>query len=312
MEAAVAAGHPATTAAGLEILESGGSAADAAVAAVLASCVAETLMTGLLGGGHAIYFDAPTGRVRNLDCFVAVPGLDAQRPPGELLHLEVPFGEEIVHYVVGPASCGVPGLPAGLSALWGEHGLLPWPRLVEPALRLARGGVDLPPAHAACLAMLAPVMTMNEGAAIYAPRGLLLQAGGRLEQPGLEAALDAVADEGAHGAVYGGSLGESLVALCAERDGLVTYADLDVYEARWQEPLEWPYLDGTLCTRGGLSGIAEAVQGRRVHGSSASSSAARTRWPSPPSGSRRRGTRTPGRRSHPRSPPSWSRSRATG
>lgn len=259
MEAAVAAGHPATTAAGLEILESGGSAADAAVAAVLAACVAETVMTGLLGGGHAIYLDAPTGQLRNLDCFVAVPGLDAQGPPGELLHLEVPFGAEIVHYAVGPASCGVPGLPAGLSALWREHGLLPWPRLVEPALRLARGGVDLPPAHAACLAMLAPVMTMNEGAAIYAPGGLLLQAGGRLEQPGLEAALEALADEGAHGAVYGGSLGESLLALCAERGGLVTSADLDAYEARWQEPVECPYLDGTLRTRGGLSGIAEAV-----------------------------------------------------
>ena len=54
----VAAGHPATAAAGVEILAEGGSAADAAVAAGLASCVAETVMTGLLGGGHAIYLDA--------------------------------------------------------------------------------------------------------------------------------------------------------------------------------------------------------------------------------------------------------------
>ena len=53
----VAAGHPATVAAGIEILEDGGTAADAAVAACLASCVAETVMTGLLGGGHAIYWD---------------------------------------------------------------------------------------------------------------------------------------------------------------------------------------------------------------------------------------------------------------
>ena len=54
MRAAVAAGHPATVDAGIEILEEGGNAADAAVAAALASCVAETVMTGLLGGGHAI------------------------------------------------------------------------------------------------------------------------------------------------------------------------------------------------------------------------------------------------------------------
>ena len=75
----VAAGHPATAAAGVEILDEGGSAADAAVAAGLASCVAETVMTGLLGGGHAIYLDAATGTARNLDCFCAVPGLGA--PP---------------------------------------------------------------------------------------------------------------------------------------------------------------------------------------------------------------------------------------
>ena len=63
---AVAAGHPATADAGAEILAEGGSAADATVAACLASCVAETVMTGLLGGGHAIHFDASTRRVANL------------------------------------------------------------------------------------------------------------------------------------------------------------------------------------------------------------------------------------------------------
>ena len=50
----------------------------------------------------------------------------------------VPFGEELVHYAVGPASCAVPGRPGGLDALWRAHGRLPWARLVEPALRLAR------------------------------------------------------------------------------------------------------------------------------------------------------------------------------
>ena len=94
----VAAGHQATTAAGIEILAEGGTAADAGVAACLASCVAETVMTGLLGGGHGIYFDAASGRTRNLDCFVAVPGLGAEPREPELIHLEVPFGAELVHY----------------------------------------------------------------------------------------------------------------------------------------------------------------------------------------------------------------------
>ena len=129
MTAGVAAGHPATAAAGVEVLADGGTAADAAVAAGLASCVAETVMTGLLGGGHAIYLDANTGLARNLDCFCAVPGLGAARREPELLHLDVPFGEELVHYAVGPASCAVPGVPAGLHALWRAHGRLRWSRL---------------------------------------------------------------------------------------------------------------------------------------------------------------------------------------
>src|SRR5436853_1751698 len=91
---AVAAGHPATAAAGVEILADGGGAADAAVAAGLASCVAETVMTGLLGGGHAVYYEAASGTVWNLDCFCAVPGLGAEPREPELVQLKVPFGAE--------------------------------------------------------------------------------------------------------------------------------------------------------------------------------------------------------------------------
>src|ERR1700752_5020333 len=90
----VAGGHPATARAGAEILADGGTAADAAVAAALASCVAETVMTGLLGGGHAIYFGAASGSTRNLDCFCAVPGLGAPPREAELVHMDVPFGAE--------------------------------------------------------------------------------------------------------------------------------------------------------------------------------------------------------------------------
>ena len=258
MQAAVAAGHPATVAAGIEALEEGGSAADAAVAACLASCVAETVMTGLLGGGHAIYFDAASGRVRNLDCFVAVPGLGAAGQTVDPVELEVPFGTELVHYTIGIASCGVPGIPAGLATLHAEHCRLPWPRLVEPALRLAREGVDFPPAHAACLAMLAPVMTMNEGARIYAPGGGLLPAGARLEQPGLVRALELLAAEGPR-SVYEGTIGKALLELVRERGGLVTEPDLAAYDAVWADPVEVPYAGTRFATRGGLSRVPETL-----------------------------------------------------
>jgi gamma-glutamyltranspeptidase/glutathione hydrolase len=253
-----AAGHPATTDVAVAVLEAGGSAADAAVAGSLASCVAETVMTGFLGGGHAIYFDAAAARALNLDCFVAVPGLGGGWSEPQLDVLPVRFGEELVHYAVGPASCGVPGLPAGLAALWGRFGRLPWPEVVAPAVELARSGVELPEAHAACLAMLAPVMTMNEGAQIYSPGGTVLRAGDVLRQPGLEEALLIVASEGAR-SIYSGSLAERFLELLRERGGTVGAADLGAYEPRWSEPVGTDFAGTRFLTRAGLAGIVEPL-----------------------------------------------------
>jgi gamma-glutamyltranspeptidase/glutathione hydrolase len=255
MNAGVAAGHPATCAAGIEILEEGGSAADAAVAASLASCVAETVMTGLLGGGHAIYWDAGSGRARNLDCFVAVPWGRG----GAMVELRVPFGEELVHYAVGAASCGVPGVPAGLDALWRAHGRLPWERLVEPALRLAADGVAMPTAHVRCLEMLAPVFTLDEGSRIYSPGGRLLGDGDLLEQPGLVRALELLRDEGAR-SVYNGTLGAALLELMRERGGRVTERDLETYAAQWSEPAGVDFRGTRVWTRAGLSGVPSTLR----------------------------------------------------
>src|SRR5918999_1993466 len=140
MRAGVAAGHPATAEVGIEVLADGGTAADAVVAMGLASCVAESVMSGLLAGCHAIAFDG--SRVSNLDGFAAVP---ADR--GDMVEVPVPFGDEVVLYEIGAASCAIPGLPAALGELWGRLGRLPWKRLVEPALALARTGVVLPEMH---------------------------------------------------------------------------------------------------------------------------------------------------------------------
>jgi gamma-glutamyltranspeptidase/glutathione hydrolase len=248
MRAAAAAGHPATAEAGAEILAEGGTAADAAVAMCLASCVAETVMTGLLGGGHAIWWDG--ARARTLDCFVAVPS-----GAGRLVDLPVVFGEDVVHYAIGPASCAVPGVPAGLEALWQAGGSLPWARLAEPALRLAGDGVAMPPAHAVCLAMLEPVMKLGHGAGIYAPHGRTLAAGDRLSQPGLADAIRVLVEEGPR-SLYVGTLAEALLQV----DGItLTPADLAGYDATWGEPAVVEYHGAHVFTRGGLSGVPELL-----------------------------------------------------
>ena len=250
LPSAVAAGHPATVAAGIEILEEGGTAADAAVAACLASCVAETVMTGLLGGGHAIYWDGSDAW--NLDCFVDVPA-GTGAPP---VALQVPFGEELVHYAVGPGTCAVPALPRGLEALHKRFGRLRWARLVEPALGIARAGVTMPPAHAACLAMLAPVFTMQpDGARIYAPAGRPLEADETLDQPGIVRALELLAAEGPESAYTG-----SIAALVAAVEGIgVSRADLERYEPRWTRPAALDWVGHRFLTRAGLSGVRETV-----------------------------------------------------
>ncbi len=208
-------------------------------------------MTGLLGGGHAIYWDGR--RAVNLDCFVTVP----RGRSGGVIELAVPFGEEVVHYAVGPGTCGVPGLPAGLDALWRRYGRLPWPRLVEPALALARSGVPMPPAHAACLEMLGPVFTLTEaGQAIYAPDGELLRAGETLAQPGLVDTLELVAAEGAE-TVYRGSVAEVLLHGV---DGVgLTRADLEGYEQHWSVPVATSFRGTSFLTRAGLSGVPETL-----------------------------------------------------
>ena len=258
MIAAVAAGHPATADAGVELLRAGGSAADAAVGASLASCVAETIMTGLLGGGHAIYFDAAGGSVANLDAFVAVPS--GHGAPME--QMEVLFGEESVRYAIGASSCAVPGVPAGLEALWRAHGRLDWAAVVAPALRLAAEGARFTPAHAACLRMLAPVMTMREGARIYEPGGSLLEAGDVLAQPGLVRALELLRDEGPR-SVYEGTIAQALLELVGERDGTITASDLQGYEATWSDPVEVELAGRRVLTRGGIGGVPEALAALR-------------------------------------------------
>jgi gamma-glutamyltranspeptidase/glutathione hydrolase len=244
MRAGVAAGHPATADVGAEILADGGTAADAVVAMCLASCVAETVYSGLLAGCHAIMFDG--SRVSNLDGFAAVPS-----EQGDLHELPVGFGEEIVVYSIGPASCAVPGLPAALGELWERLGRLPWRRLVEPALELARAGVVLPEMHERSLVMLGDVFSLERGSELFVRDGRMLRTGEVLMQPGLVQTLEALAEEGA-ASVYRGSLAEALLRI----DGVVfTASDLRDYSARWSDPVLVAYHERRVATRGGLSGV---------------------------------------------------------
>ncbi|HEX8628201.1 MAG TPA: gamma-glutamyltransferase, partial [Catenuloplanes sp.] len=226
--AGVAASHPATAEVGLRILAAGGSAADAAVAAVLTCAVAETIYTGLGGGGFATYYDAGTGTVTCLDFFCAVPGLDGDLAPGLMVPIDVIFGGVPQVYSIGGASVGVPGVPAGTAEVHRRWGRLPWHRVVEPAVTLARAGTVLPGAHARTLAACAPALAYGEGAAIYQPGGELLLGGDRLHHPGLDTALATLAEEGP-APFYTGGFSKLLVDTVRAAGGALGPADLNAY-----------------------------------------------------------------------------------
>ncbi|WP_189080114.1 gamma-glutamyltransferase [Mangrovihabitans endophyticus] len=231
VRAGVAAAHPTTAEVGLQVLRDGGSAADAAVAAVLTCCVAETIYTGLGGGGFATYFDAATGEVTCLDFFCTVPGTDGDRRSGPMISIEVLFGGMPQPYSIGGASVAVPGVPAGVGAVHGRWGRLPWHAVVAPALALARTGVVLPAAQARTLISCAPGLAYGEGGPVYAPGGRLIGGGELLFHPGLATAMEGLAADGP-AAFYTGAFAKVMVDAVRAADGCLGPRDLAAYRVR--------------------------------------------------------------------------------
>ncbi len=234
LPASVAAGNPVTADVGAEILRQGGSAGDAAAAMVLTACVAETVFTGLAGGGFATYVDAATSSVYCLDFFVTIPGLAGRHTDRVLEEVPIDFGGQIVPYAVGAASVAVPGLPAGVAALHERWGRLPWQEVVEPAIRHAEQGVSFSPPQATVLATVAVAMLRGHGRSAYERAGEVLGGGATLHHPGLADALQMLADVGPS-AFYTGPIGEQIVSAIGT-EGDLTEADLRAYAVRESAP----------------------------------------------------------------------------
>jgi gamma-glutamyltranspeptidase/glutathione hydrolase len=216
---------------GARVLAAGGNAADAAVAGALAACAAETIFTGLLGGGFATYWDAETRTATTVDFFVDVPGLGCAGTPAEMEEISVVFGTQRMEYYVGASTVAVPGNPAGFAAVHGRWGRLPWAEVVAPAITLAREGVSLSAAKSAVLHNVRAAMVRDQGARAYAPHGRLLGPGERLHHPGLVDAFELLAAEGA-AAFATGDVARALVGHIQGRGGVLTLDDLAHYQPR--------------------------------------------------------------------------------
>jgi gamma-glutamyltranspeptidase / glutathione hydrolase len=236
----VAAGHPLTAKAGADVLSGGGNAVDAAIAAVLASCVTESPLTGLGAGGYMLVHEADEDAL--LDFFVEAPGRAGPERSAELVPAPVHFTEENVQvFHVGAASCGVPGTPAGMEAAADRFGTVPLAELAAPAARLAREGVELLPEQAYFLRILEPILAYEEaGAAVYAPQGRILGAGETFRFPELADALERLGEEGSE-PFYRGDTARAISEWVLERGGTLGTEDLAAYRPAVREPVRVAY-----------------------------------------------------------------------
>jgi gamma-glutamyltranspeptidase/glutathione hydrolase len=239
---AVAAGHPLTARAGVDVLRAGGNAVDAAVAAMLTSWVAEPLLSGPGAGGYMLVAGAGEEPVL-LDFFVAAPGhgadVDARAP---LVPVEVDFaGDALQTFHVGASSCGTYGNPAGIDAAMRRWGSLPLADLAAPAAALARDGVVLNAQQTEVVHLLEAILrTTPEVQELYAPGGRLLCEGELLRSPELGDTIERLGADGCE-PFYRGDIADAVVACVGAGGGVLTAADLCGYEAIEREPLEVGY-----------------------------------------------------------------------
>ena len=157
MQGAIAAGNRVTAEAGARVLAAGGNAIDACIVAAFAAAVTEGPLTGPTGGGFLLAW--VDGETTMLDCFFAAPA----RPFGEIEEIVVDFGDSTQSYQVGDGSVAVPGLVAGLEEAHRRFASMPWPQLVEPAIELARQGLDATEAQSFLHLILEGILQRDEG-----------------------------------------------------------------------------------------------------------------------------------------------------
>jgi gamma-glutamyltranspeptidase/glutathione hydrolase len=216
------------TRAGVEILEAGGNAVDAAVAVGFALAVAYPEAGNIGGGGYAV---ARLGATTLALDFRETAPASASRDM-----FIGPDGKPTDGSLFGYRASGVPGSVAGLLALLERHGSLPRATVMAPAIRLARDGLVVDPILSASVAQNADLIRRSAAAGLFLPGGRPPVPGTRLVQADLARTLQRIADQGADG-FYRGPVAEAIAADMRQGHGTITAADLAAYRPAWRTPL---------------------------------------------------------------------------
>lgn len=254
----VSTANPLASEAGREILREGGSAADAAMAVMVALTVVEPQSSGIGGGGFLLYNDGRTGRVTTIDGRETAP---ASATPNRFLNADgtpMPF----MQAAPGGLSVGVPGNIALMASAHRKWGKLPWAKLFEPAIRLAEKGYTVTPILAGRLAMVEKIWAdFPDARAIYWQDGRPKQAGERVVNPALGKTLRQIAAEGP-AVFYTGDVGKAIsatVAVAPRNSSALTAEDLAAYRAKDRRPVCGTYRVYRICGMGPPSSGATTV-----------------------------------------------------
>ena len=222
-ERMIVAAHPLAAQAGDRVMASGGSAADAAIAALLVLNVVEPQSSGIGGGGFALVH-GPEG--------LATWDARETAPAGATPDMFMENGEALPFRaaVASGRSIGVSGLVRLMETLHARHGKLPWADLFQPAILLAHNGFEVSPRLAKMLARYADFLTGTDAATVFLPGGEPVTAGTILKQPRLAETLDSIAIHGGK-VFYTGPLAERIVAAAHRipRPGMLSLHDLATY-----------------------------------------------------------------------------------
>ncbi len=243
----MACGHPVTLAAATEVLKAGGNAFDAAAAALWTACVAEPLLAAP-GGGGFLLARGSQGRLRVYDFFAQTPR--RRRPAAEEDFREIlaDFGTVQQAFHIGLGAAATPGLVAGAFAFHRDLGRMPAERVMEPARRAARDGVEVTSMQEYLGTILAPILQASEGVrSIFAPEGRPLREGRVHRQPELADLLDALAREG-DDLFYRGHVARTVDRACRTRGGHLTREDFEGYRVVVRSPLKVEYRGRTIHT----------------------------------------------------------------
>jgi gamma-glutamyltranspeptidase/glutathione hydrolase len=224
--------------AGARILEQGGSAVDAAIAANAVLNASEPMMNGMGGDLFAIYWDAKTGKLY---------GLNASGWAPQALTIEHLKEKGITSMPQqGIDSVTVPGMVDGWTKLHERWGKLPWRALFQPAIFYADHGVTVPEmVHDYWLQSGEALKANAESRRVFLPGDKVPAAGQIFLNPELANALRMVAERGEE-AFYKGPIGQAILKTSAEHGGTMTAEDLADYSAEWVEPISTTYRDWTV------------------------------------------------------------------